>query len=119
ITSNKRRAGRSGCGLQVAQRIDGIPVDPDLEMQVWAEAVPRTADVADHLALADLRPGRDRIRRLMGIAGRHAAAVVDAGVVAVATDPAGEHDGAGRGRVDRRSVRDADVDTRVKPAAGV
>ena len=52
-------------------------------MEVVAKAVACAADVSDDLALLD-RAGGDREARLMGVAGGDAAAVVDAGVVAVA-----------------------------------
>ena len=49
----------------------------------------------------------------MRVAGRHAAAVVDAGVVAVPTGPARQHDRPCSSRLDRSAVRDADIDARV------
>src|SRR5918992_228574 len=49
----------------------------------------------------------------MRIAGREAAAVVDAGVVAIAADPAGDHDRAGGRGANRRPGGDGDVDALV------
>src|SRR5205814_1735013 len=91
--------------LQVTQGVDGVPVDPHLEMEVGPEAVARAADVTDHLALRHVLAGRDRVRRLVCVAGRHPAAMIDAGVVAVAAGPGGQHDGPRSGSVDRSAVR--------------
>src|SRR2546423_1874039 len=119
ITSRKRPRRESGyggaAGLQVAQRIYRVPVDPDLEVQVGAEAVAGAAHVADHLSLGDLGAGRHRERGLVGVTGRETPAVVDARVVAVAARPPGQDDRSGRGGVDRRAVGNADVDTGVQP----
>ena len=52
-------------GLEVAHRIDGGAVDPDLEVEVVAEAAAGAADVADHVALADAARG-DREARTGG-----------------------------------------------------
>src|SRR5829696_3485920 len=111
----------SGCtpyrvrrALQVPHRIDGRPVDAHLEVQVVAEAVPGAADVADHLALAHARAHRGPVARLVRVAGRERAAVVDARVVAVAAGPAQQHDAAAVGGADRRSRRHGDVDARVQ-----
>ena len=46
------RRPRRDPGLEVAHRVDGRPVDADLEVQVVAEAVAGAADRPDHLALA-------------------------------------------------------------------
>src|SRR5215218_11000336 len=80
------------------------------------EAPPGTADVADHLALRDLRAAADGEARLVGVSGREAVAVVDQDQVAVASFPPRVHDRAGRRRADRRPVADADVDPFVHPA---
>lgn len=62
-TATARRFSGRGCsclrwartpGLQVAHRIDGLPVDPDLEVHVRPEAVAGAAGRADHLALANV-----------------------------------------------------------------
>ena len=42
--------------LEVAERVDRVAVDADLEVEVRAGAVAGAADVADHLALAHLWP---------------------------------------------------------------
>src|SRR6266540_373780 len=55
----------------------------------------------------------------MGVARREAAAVVDAGVVAVAPGPAREHDRPRGGRVDRSSVGNADVDSGMEASPAV
>ena len=57
-----RELGRGERGLEVAHRIDGGAVDPDLEVEVVAEAVAGAADVADHVAL--LRPSPEVIAKL-------------------------------------------------------
>ena len=79
--ANYRKAGRL---LQISERVDGRAVDPDLEVEVVAEAAAGAADVADHVALRDRRADAGRVARLVRVAGREPAAVVDAGVVAVA-----------------------------------
>src|SRR5262245_333202 len=78
---------------EVPQRIHGRAVDPDLEVQVWAEAVPRAAHVADHVALAYALAAADRDRRLVAVGGRDPAPVVDRDEVAVAAHPAAVDDG--------------------------
>src|SRR6266540_4765601 len=105
--------------LEITQGIHGVPVDPDLEVQVGAEAVARVPDKADHLTLTDLRTGRDSVGRLVRVARRQAPAVVDAGVVAVAPGPAGEHDAAARCGVDRRPRGRGNVYACVKPSPAV
>src|SRR4029450_9018686 len=69
--------------LQVAGRIGGGAVDPHLEVKVGTCAVAAVAGVADDLCLADALAHGYRDRRLMAIAGREPAAVIDAGGVAV------------------------------------
>src|SRR5215213_4424170 len=86
-----RSAGLWG-RLQVAGRVDRRAVDARLEVQVVAEAVPGAADVADDLALGDARAVGCAVARLVGVARRQAAGVLDAGVVAVAARPAHQHD---------------------------
>src|SRR5205807_5328074 len=83
--------------LQIPKRIDGRAVDPNLEMQMRAEAVPRAPDVADHLALRDAA-ATDGERRLVRVRRRETAAVVDDREVPVAAHPAGEDDGTARRR---------------------
>lgn len=58
VCSRGGAAGLSTAGepLQVAQRVGGLPVDPDLEVHVWAEAVPGAVAEADDLPLGDLLP---------------------------------------------------------------
>src|SRR5205814_576300 len=107
---NDRLENLVTAGLQISEWIYGISVDPDLEVEMGAEAVARAADVADHLALGNLRSCRDRIGGLMRVAGRKATAVVDAGVVPVPPGPPGQDDGAGSRRMNRGPVRHADVD---------
>src|SRR5438874_5807017 len=117
ITTSKRATEESGYGcLEVTHRIDGGAVDPDLEMEVRAEAVAGAVHEPDRLPLRHALADGDVDRLLMAITGRHSAAVVDARVVAVAADPAGDHDSARRGGVDRRPGRDTDVDPGVELA---
>src|SRR5690348_18492920 len=78
--------------LQVAHRVDGRAVDPRLEVHVGAEAVARAAAGADDLALADALPHGDADARLVAVARRQLPGVLDARVVAVAVDPAGDRD---------------------------
>src|SRR5919202_4575626 len=102
--------------LQIAERVDGVPVHAYLEVQVRPEAVPGAADVADHLSLRHGLPVRDGDARLVGVAGRDAATVVDEDEVSVPAHPAGVDDAPGRSGVDRRSFADGDVDPGVHPA---
>src|SRR5262249_7191764 len=102
--------------LQVAERVDRLAVETDLEMEVRTEAVAGAADVADHLALRDVCAAPDREAGLVRIGGREAAAVVDDDDVPVALLPAGHDDCAGRRGVNRRPVADADVDPFVHAA---
>src|SRR4029453_2294781 len=102
--------------LEIAHRIDGGPVDPDLEVQVRTGRVAGVAAVADHLALRDRGAVRGGEAGLVGVAGGHARRVLDAGVVAVAADIAHERDAPGVGRADRRPRGDRDVDAGVHVA---
>src|SRR4051812_32649428 len=103
-------------GLEVAHGVDRRPVDARLEVDVRPEAVPRAARGADHLALGDALADRDADARLVPVARREAASVADAGVVAVAADPARDEDLARLGGVDGRAGRHRDVDARVQAA---
>src|ERR1044072_5731907 len=99
-------------GLQVAERISRGAVDADLEVEVVAEAVPRAADVADHVALRSA-PRGNREGRLMGVTGLQATAVVQAGEVAVAATfrfGLRKHHSAGGRGADRRPGGHGDVD---------
>src|SRR5215211_2763769 len=111
------RATRTLLG-QVAHRVDGLAVDPHLEVKVGPEAEARAVAYPDHLPLAHVLADRDGDRRLMRVAGRDPASVVDAGVVAVAGLRPGDRDRAVGGGVDRRSARDSDVDARVAALPG-
>src|SRR4051794_2578518 len=91
--------------LEVAHRVDGHAVDARLEVDVRPEAVARAVRVADHLALRDALADRDDDPLLVPVARREPAAVADAGVVAVAADPAGDEHLAALRRVHRRARR--------------
>src|SRR5687767_7575927 len=101
--------------LEIAHGVHRRPIHARLEVQVVAEAVAGAADVADHLALAHRRAVRGGEARLVGVAGGQAAGVLDAGVVAVAADPAHEDHAAPVRGVDRRATRHRDVDPGVQP----
>src|SRR5262249_39119701 len=121
ITTYKRGSRRSGYGafgkaLQVPERVDGRAVDPHLEVQVRAEAVPGAADVPDHVALVHVLAAGDGDRALGAICGREVAAVVDHRQVAVTRLPAAVDDRAARRGVNRRPIAHADVDSLVHPA---
>src|SRR4051794_16650880 len=105
--------------LEVREWIHRAAVHAHLEVQVGAEAVAGAADVPDHLSLRHERAAGDGDRRLMTVAGGEAVAVVNECEVAVTTGPAGEDDGAARGRVDRRPRRDADIEPRMRRAVAV
>src|SRR4051794_39338342 len=86
-------------------------------MHVRAEAVAGAVGDADDLTLRDVLPGTDREARLVGVARRDAAAVVDARVVAVAARRRlrlGEGHRPGRRGAHRSTARDRDVDARVQ-----
>src|SRR5262245_43520240 len=90
-------------------------------MEVRTEAVTGAAGVPDHLSLADGIAEGDDEAALVGVTGGEPAAVVDAGVVAVAAAfglRLLQGDGAGRGGADRGPFRDGDVDPRVVLVAG-
>ena len=96
--------------------LTGAPLMRVSKCTCGAEAVARAARVADDLALRDALADGDADARLVAVTGRQPAAVADAGVVAVAADPAGDQDAAGLGGVDRRARRHRDVDARVQAA---
>src|SRR5262249_62244457 len=83
-------------------------------MEVRAEAVAGAAHIADHLSLRHRCALGDGVGRLARVAGREAAAEIDARVVPVAADPTGEDDGSGLGSVDRSAARDRNVDPGVQ-----
>src|SRR5438309_2983659 len=85
-------------------------------MEMRAEAMAGAAGVPDHLALRHVLPGADADRRLVRVARRHPAAMIDARVVAVPLDPPGERNRARRSRVNRRTARNRDVDAGVQPS---
>src|SRR5215204_9339 len=91
-------------------------VDADLEVQVVAEAASGAADVTDHLALAYRVADAGRVAGLVRVARREAAAVIDAGVVAVPAGVGGEDRAARLRGANRRPARDPDVDALVHPS---
>src|SRR5205814_7435834 len=105
----------SGQTSEIAERIDRSPVDPHLEVQMRPEAMARAPDVADHLSLGDAAAA-DGDARLVCVRGCKTAPAVDDHEVPVAAHPAGEDDGAARGRMNRGPVPHRDVDSRVHPA---
>src|SRR5690606_12115283 len=97
----------AGAGVQldgelapdVVQRVDLSPVAAHFEMQVRAGRIAGRADLADHLAGADLGPGSRLDAAQVGVEGAQAVGVLDLDVVAVAAVAAGGHDHAlGRGQ---------------------
>src|SRR6478735_6135318 len=118
IRGRERPSPAIPSGLEEAHRVRRDPVDPHLEMKVGTEAVAGATDVSDDLALIDAAR-RDREGGLMGVASGDAAAVIDAGVVAVAAAlrlGLVEDDRPGLGGADRSSGRDRDVDAGVQLA---
>ena len=87
-------------GLEVPERVHCMAVDPDLEVEVVAEAVAGAAHVSQDRSLADRAAGSGEAR-LVRVAGGEPAAVVDAGVVPVAAVGGGEDDRPGLGGPDR------------------
>ena len=112
----RRAAGSLAAGLQVAHRVDRCPVDAHLEVDMWAETVAGAVGRPDHLTLADGLTDAHTDRRLVCVAGRYAAAVLDARVVPITPDLSGDRDPAGRCCADRRAARHRDVDAGMKPA---
>src|SRR3954453_7942975 len=107
---------------QVRNGVRNRAVDPHLEVKVGAEAVARAVADPDYLALLDVLAERDGEALLVGVAGGDAAAVIDAGVVAVAT--AGglrlfENHGPVGGRADRGAGGDGYGDAGIVPVAAV
>src|SRR5262245_20294079 len=81
-----------------------------------AEAVAGAVADPDDLSLGDLLADRDQDLLLVGVASGQAAAVVNAGVVAVAALVAGDLDAARGGCTDRSARGHGDVDSLVHPA---
>src|SRR4051812_868851 len=106
----------TGTALQVPEGVDGRAVDADLEVQVVAETAAGAARIADHLALCDLIADAGRVAGLVCVAGGEPAAVVDAGVVAVAAGRRREDRRSRPRRADRRSGGHRDVDALVHPS---
>ena len=102
--------------LEVAHRVDRRPVDARLEVQVVAEAVAGAAHVADDLALLHAGAVGGGEARLVRVAARQAAGVLDAGVVAVAAHPAHQHHAARVGGADRGARAHGDVHAGVQAA---
>src|SRR4051794_6103614 len=103
---------------EVVQRICHGSVDSDLEMQMRAKAETGASGDPDDLSLRHVLADMDTQRRLVPVARREHRGVLDAGVVAVARDPAGDRDAAGVGGADRRPGRHADVDAGVARLPG-
>ena len=90
---------------QVLQRIHGVAVDPDLEVEVVAGAIARTTDGPDRVAGLDHIPDLNVQTREMRVHAREAIAVIDHDHVPVAAVlEAGGRDGPVRGRDDRLTV---------------
>src|SRR5688500_6791299 len=87
--------------LQIAHGSNGRPVDAHLEVEVVPEPVAGPPLRPDHLARLRPGAGTDADRRLVRVAGGHAAAVLDARVLAVAAHPPRHRDRAARRRADR------------------
>src|SRR5690349_15991644 len=82
-------------------------------MEVGAEAEAGATREPDDLPLADVLTDTDLDHGLVAVTGRERSGVLDAGVVAVAADPAGDHDPPGVGCANRSAGRHADVDAGV------
>src|SRR5438132_7231288 len=106
----------AGAFLEIAHRIHRDAVHTNLEVEVRAEAMARTADVADHLALGDILAAGDGDLRLVGVRGGQAVVVVDRDEVAVPLHPTAVHDRTGGGGVNRSAGGGADVDPGVQAA---
>src|SRR5689334_17796749 len=72
------------------------------------------ADIADHLALADMLAGRNRDPAHMRIAGAHVAAVAELDEIAMPAVPPGEVHHAVGDRIDRRAIAGAKIDALVE-----
>jgi len=77
------------CGLegrlpQEAARVDGLAMDPHLEVEVRSGSPAGHANVSDHLALLDVLAGRYAHSAQVSVVGRDPTAVVESDLVAVA-----------------------------------
>src|SRR5215207_9453786 len=93
ICFSTTREGSPSGSAQVVERVGHRAADANLEVQVGAEGEAGVADEADDLPLHDVLADADVDRGLVRVAGGDAAAVVDAGVVAVAAVRSGEDHG--------------------------
>src|SRR6185369_10962316 len=100
-------------GGQPGHRIDRVPIQPYLEMEVGAGGRAGGSNQPDDLAAFDLLSNRDQDLRLVRVARREPLSlvdpVVDAGVVAVAAVPSRPEHVAGLDRPDRRPARGREV----------
>src|SRR5436309_1875252 len=100
-TSTISGRGISARRREVGERVDGLVVDADLEVQVRAGAPSGASDVADECAARDdAAAGGGSEARLVRVAGLDGRSVLKAGVEAVAGDGASGGDAAGRGGED-------------------
>src|SRR3546814_13896213 len=76
----------------------------DLEMQMRAGRKPGRADIADHLAAADMLAALHRDAAHMAIAGAKAAAVIELHIIAEAAGAAGHRHRALGPAVDRPAI---------------
>src|SRR5690242_14168617 len=99
----------------MTDRIDGLAVAPQFEMQVWAGRATGIADEADQVAPLHVHAGRDtgRERREMAIEGRKLFLVLYVDIVAIAAVGCRASDDALGGRINGRSWFGGEIDTLV------
>src|SRR6185503_10775598 len=85
-------AVRKATELEITHRVHGRAADANLEVHVRPEAVARAANGADYLTLRHRLAHVHADRGLVSVAGGDPAAVLDAGVVAVAAHPPSDRD---------------------------
>src|SRR4051812_7535277 len=97
--------------LEIVHRVDRLPENTDLEVQVRARGQAGGTDCGDRVAGVDVVADADVQRRRVPVQRRELAAVIDHDTVAVTAARARPHDPPGRGRVDRVAVTGVEVDT--------
>ena len=111
-----RGAHAVGGDAKVGRRADGLVVEADFEVQVWAVAAAGAVGDPDRLSAPDELADVDEEALLVRVAGAQRAGVLQAGEVAVATGLACGLDDRDASRCcgkDRRPARHAEVDAGV------
>src|SRR5258705_703958 len=105
--------------LQKRTRIDGLVVEPDLEMQMRTGGAAGASDRSDHLAGHDAVASPRAERGHVGVARPKAVAVVDLDDIAIARALADEGDLPAGGGENRRAHRGLEIKALVERGAAV